>query len=131
MCIPTKNNAFFIVPLLALLFLSACNFWGEHAGQDIQTYSGDYRYTAGIGEFYDCKAAVKYFVYHSSEHQQIIQQFEQLGLANKEDVYLLLEGYLKEVIQIEGVDPSIEFVPSKLLSMDSTRGCKQSPQAGR
>lgn len=108
------------------MVLSAC----EHRGEEITSFTGDYRVRDGIAEFYDCDTKERYFVHDSSAHDAIIQAYQSLGLDGKEDVYIKAKGYLKEFERIEGLNPVTEFVPAKLLAMQPDRGCKPPMRRG-
>jgi len=115
------------ITLVALL-LSSC----EHRGQDVIKFTGEYRYFAGIAEFFDCKERVKYFVAKAGINTDLQEAYLKLGVKDKDDVYIQIQGYLKEVAQMDGVDPATLFVPVKLLSLDKNRGCERgSIQQGR
>lgn len=43
---------------LPALLLVSC----EHSGYEVIEYTGDYRYYAGIAEFFDCDEQVNYYV---------------------------------------------------------------------
>lgn len=113
---------------IILIFLSGC---GEHFGKDIKNFTGEYRYQSGIGQFFDCASAKSYYVFHSTAHTTLKQAYIALNLKHSDDVYVHVKGYLELIEQLEGVDPTTEFVPTKLISMDIDRGCKQSPRQGQ
>ncbi len=110
-----------------VLLLTSC----EHSGYDVIEFTGDYRYYAGIAEFYDCDDQVKYYVADSGISTELQNLNSKLNLKEKEDIYLKVKGYLKEEKQIEGVDPIIVFVPVKLLSHDRNRGCNRAIRRGQ
>ncbi|MEE9446967.1 MAG: hypothetical protein V3V09_03355 [Arenicellales bacterium] len=109
------------------LALTACS---EHRGENITQFTGDYRYKTGIGEFFDCASAKKYYVINTAEHQKIIKQYLALNILQNNDVYIRVKGYFKEVIQLDGIDPSIEFAPVKLQTINADRGCSQQGKHG-
>jgi hypothetical protein len=116
----------------ALLFvvtvvMSACN---EHDDYDIVRFNGEYRYYKGIAEFFDCKSRVKYYVAEAGIDSDLEEAYLALGMDEKDDVYIQLEGYLKEEIMMEGIHPSTVFVPVKLLKVDKTRGCERGLRQG-
>lgn len=50
----------------------------------------------------------------------------------KDDTYMKVKGYLKEEEQhMEGINPSIVFVPVELLAVDKSRGCERAIQQGK
>lgn len=106
------------VSLLAFIIV-AC---GEHRGQNISEFTGEYRYYKGIAEFFDCKSARKYYVSKSGNHTELQRFYEKLDIKD-DDVYIKIKGYLKEEQQMEGIDPITMFVPVKLLEHDTQRGC--------
>jgi hypothetical protein len=110
-------------PLIVILSLSlgACDV--QHFGEDVKEHSGDYRFYAGIGEFFDCDDQVKYIVAKSGIHSRLADKYAALGVAEKEDVYTKVEGYLKQEARMEGLDPMTVFVPTKFISFDESRGC--------
>ena len=125
---PLFQHLFSLLPLTLALSLASCDF--EHSGNTISDFTGDYRYSSGIGEFFDCHSRKKYYVFNSSEHKKIITQYNKLGITNKDDVFLKVKGYLKAIEQLEGIDPEIEFIPTKLLSMNPSRGCTRAMREG-
>jgi hypothetical protein len=118
-----------ILLLISLpLFFASCDM--QHSGYTIKEYTGDYRVYAGIAEFFDCDERVKYFVAKSGVHSELAEKYAALGVPEKEDVYIKVEGYLKKESQMEGIDPITVFVPTKFISFDQTRGCEMSKQQG-
>jgi hypothetical protein len=115
-----------LINLTAFLLLSC-----EHRGQDISNFTGEYRYYAGIAEFFDCKKHIKYYVANKGIYSDLQNKYLQLGLDEKDDAYIKVKGYLKEEKQIEGIHPAIVFVPVKFISFDKNRGCEQGVQQGR
>ena len=123
-------HSFFARPVTLVfltVFIASC---GEHRGENIQSYTGDYRYARGIGEFFDCKSGEKYYVINTSENDNLIKEYLALELTNNDDVYIRVKGYLKEVPQIEGVDPALEFAPVELLELNPDRGCSVGERQG-
>ena len=110
-----------------VMLLSAC---GEHRGQNISEYTGDYRFYAGIAEFYDCNSKIKYYVADSGIHDELKSFYTKLNLKEKEDVYIKVDGYLREEKQMEGIDPITVFVAVKLYEYDIERGCKKGYRIG-
>ena len=111
-----KRLAIFLITLM----LVSC---GEHRGQNISEFTGDYRFYAGISEFFDCKESVKYYVADTGIHAELQSLYLQLNLKEKEDIYIKVTGYLKEEKQLEGIDPINVFVAVELLEHDVERGC--------
>lgn len=116
-----------ITILLLTLILAAC---GEHRGENVQSFTGDYRYSEGIGEFFDCKSGIKYYVIGTSENEKLIEEYLAYKLTKNDDIYIRVKGYLKEIPQIEGVDPVLEFAPVKLLESKPDRGCSVGERQG-
>jgi len=109
------------------LLLASC----EHSGYDVHEHSGDYRYYAGIAEFFDCDEAVKYYVADAGIYTELQQLYTELSLKQNDDIYIQVKGYTREEKQMEGIDPALVFVPVKLLSYDVDRGCNQKIRKGR
>lgn len=122
---PIMKNILFYCS--AALLLSSCS---EHSGHTVSEFTGDYRYHAGIAEFFDCKKSVKYYVANAGIHTDLQERYLKLGIKNKDDVYMKVTGYLKEEQKIEGIDPSLVFVPVKFISLDKDRGCKRGIMQG-
>lgn len=112
----------------AALLLNSCG--GEHSGHTVSEYTGDYRYYAGIAEFFDCKESVKYYVADAGIHADLQEKYLKLGIKDKDDIFIKVTGYLKEEKKIEGIDPSLVFVPVKFISLDKDRGCKRGMMEG-
>jgi hypothetical protein len=110
------------------LLLAACA--GEHSGKQIESFRGDYRLYAGIAEFLDCDGQVKYYVSRKGAYEELAQQYAALGVAEKEDVYMQVEGYLEKEEMMEGIDPMTVFVAAKFVSADPTRGCDRGRRVG-
>jgi len=117
-----------LLPAMLSLFFASCDM--QHSGRSIIEYSGDYRVYAGIAEFFDCDQQVKYFVAKSGVHSELAEKYAALGVPEKEDVYIKVEGYLNKEAQMEGVDPITVFEPTKFISFDQTRGCEMGRQEG-
>jgi len=101
--------------------LTSC---GEHSGQTISEFSGDYRFYSGIGEFFDCNKKKKFYVAKAGISSKLEETYLKLQIKPKEDVYIKIKGYLKEEIQeVEGINPKLVFVPVKLISLYENRGC--------
>ncbi len=109
------------------LLLASC---GEHDDYDISRFTGEYRYHAGIAEFFDCKSRIKYYVAKSGIDTDLQETYSKLGLEEKDDVYIQLTGYLKEEEMMEGINPSTVFVPVELLKVDKSRGCERGIRQG-
>ncbi|MEA3302845.1 MAG: hypothetical protein U9Q75_06185 [Pseudomonadota bacterium] len=116
--------------LLAILplFLASCDM--QHSGYTSKEYSGDYRVYAGIAEFFDCDEQMKYYVSETGVHAELAEKYAALGMPEKDDVYIKVEGYLKKESQMDGIDPITVFVPTKFISFDKTRGCEMGRQQG-
>ena len=112
---------------LPLLFTS-CD--SQHSGHTSREFSGDYRVYAEIAEFFDCETQLTYFVAESGVHGELAEKYAALGVPEKDDVYIKVEGYLKKETQMEGIDPITVFVPTKFISFDQTRGCEMVRQEG-
>jgi len=117
--------------LLLPMALAGVGCDSEHRGHEIESFQGDYRYSSGVGEFFDCQSRVRYYVHDSSANKRLIREYRKLGLQHGDDAYVRVKGYLKEVPQMEGVDPVKEFVPAEFISIDPNRGCKQEARRGR
>ena len=115
----------FVICLITLL-LASC----EHSGYDVTKFKGDYRYYAGIAEFFDCDDRVKYYVADAGIYAELQELYTRLNVKEKEDIYIQVEGYTREEKQMEGIDPALVFVPVKLLSHDVDRGCNQAVRRG-
>lgn len=114
-----KKILLYIAGSFASILLVSC----EHSGHEVSEFTGDYRYYAGIGEFFDCKKSVKYYVADMGIHTDLQEKYLKLGLRERDDVFIKVTGYLKEEQKIEGIDPSLVFVPVKFISLDKDRGC--------
>ena len=116
-----------LIAVTALLLVSC-----EHRGEDITKFTGDYRYYNGIAEFFDCKQRVKYYVGNVGIYKSLHQAYLDQGVPTDDDVYMQVSGYLKEEeVLVEGVNPTIIFVPVELLKIDKNRGCERAIQQGK
>ncbi len=116
-----------LIGITALLLISC-----DHRGEDVTKFNGDYRYYKGIAEFFDCKARVKYYVGDFGIYKDLQQEYSEQGVSTDDDVYMQVSGYLKEEeVLVEGVNPTIIFVPVKLLKIDKNRGCERAIQHGK
>lgn len=109
------------------ILLASCN---EHSDYDVSRFTGEYRYYKGIAEFFDCKSRVKYYVAKAGIDTDLQKTYLDLGMAEKDDVYIQIKGYLKEEEMMEGIFPSTVFVPVKLLKVDQSRGCVRGIRQG-
>jgi len=112
--------------VLAASLLSSC----EHSGEEVVKFTGEYRYYSGIAEFFDCKSRVKYYVAKAGIDTDLQETYLALGMEEKDDVYIQINGYLKEEALMEGIDPATVFVPVKLLKVDKSRGCERGVMQG-
>ena len=111
------------------LLLSSC---GEHSDYDIINFTGEYRYYSGIAEFFDCKSRTKYYIAKTGVSEDLKKAYLKLGMDEKDDTYMKVKGYLKEEEQqMEGINPSIVFVPVELLAVNKSRGCERAIQQGK
>ena len=118
------NKLLFMVLVTSLL--SSC----EHSGEEVIKYTGEYRYYSGIAEFFDCKSHVKYYVAKAGIDTELQKTYLDLGMEEKDDVYIQIKGYLKEEALMEGINPATVFVPVKLLKVDKSRGCERGIMQG-
>ena len=103
----------------------------EHSGYDVNKHYGDYRYHNGISEFFDCDRGKKYYVADAGVSKELEQLYNELNLAQNDDIYIEVEGYYKEEEQeIEGIDPAIVFVVATILKHDASRGCNIGAREG-
>ena len=116
-----------VLPLLFSLFLSSC---GEHSGKTILEYTGDYRYSNGIAEFFDCKGKERYFLSKKGAAVDLQEKYQQLGIKGKDDVFMRVKGYVQEEQMMEGVDPLEFFVAVELLEVNQDRGCERGFRRG-
>ncbi|HIO93329.1 MAG TPA: hypothetical protein EYG68_10880 [Leucothrix mucor] len=114
--------------LLALM-LSSC---GEHSDYDITKFTGEFRFYKGIGELFECKSRVKYYIADAGISTDLQEAYEELGLAEKDDAYIHIKGYLRDDDDpMEGITPEIVFVPVEIIKLDKNRGCERVIQQGR
>ncbi|MFK5987050.1 MAG: hypothetical protein QM479_16705 [Pseudomonadota bacterium] len=98
--------------------------------QKNQRYTGNFRYYAGIAEFFDCKTQKKHYLADDGLADDLIKAYKELNLRLKDDVYIRVEGFYQEQEQMEGVDPIDVFVPTKIIQLDTTRSCKRPYRRG-
>jgi hypothetical protein len=114
--------------LLLTLTLSSC---GEHSDYDITKFTGEFRFYRGIGEFFECKSRVKYYIADAGVYEDLKEAYKDLGLEEKDDAYIHIKGYLRdEKNPMEGIDPSTVFVPVEIIKVDKERGCERVIQQG-
>ncbi len=107
---------------LLILFLSACAM--EEKDKTSILFNGDYRFHAGIGEFFNCEDRVKYYVAKNRIAKELEERYLALGLKAKDDVFVQVEGYFQEEKpEIDGVNPITVFVPTRFIGLDKNRGC--------
>jgi len=121
---PLMTKILFVILLVTLCI--SC----EHSSYDVTEFTGDYRFHAGISEFYDCESQIKYYVADAGIASQLQDLYLSLDLKRKEDIFIKVTGYLKEEIQLDGVAPTDVFVPVKLLDHDRDRGCDRQVRQG-
>ena len=114
--------------LLASLFLLSC--MSNEVKQQSQRYKGNFRFYSHIAEFFDCKTQEKHYVAESGIYEELIKRYQALGLREKDDVYVSIEGYYQEEEQMDGVDPIDVFIPTKIIKFDTTRSCKRPYRSG-
>jgi len=112
--------------LLAALLIASC----EHSDYEVTKFTGDYRYYAGIAEFFDCDSRIKYYLADAGISEELQQLHASLDINEKDDVYLELKGYLKEEQLMDGINPTDVFVPVELLKHDTSRGCERGFRQG-
>ena len=114
------------IPLIALFAVSfiGCS---QH---ESSSFSGDYRYYAGISEFFDCKTGTKYYLGTEGIRKELEEKFLALKLDEKEDAYLKVEGYLIEESAEENLIPATIFVATEFISFDTSRGCELGRRQG-
>jgi len=123
-----KKN-FSLIIILNTLLLSSC-ITISIKDPNHQRYNGDFRYYAGIAEFFDCKTQKKHYLGDEGITNDLIKAFKNLNLRDKEDVYIRVEGFYKEEQQMDGVDPLDIFIPTKIIQLDTTRSCKRPYRRG-
>jgi uncharacterized lipoprotein NlpE involved in copper resistance len=107
-----------------LLSLTACSHY------ESTVFSGDYRYYAGISEFFDCKTKVKYYLGKQGIKKVLEEKYRALALNEKEDVYLKVEGYLQQESATENLIPATVFIATKFIHFDTSRGCEIGSRQG-
>ncbi|MCK5895252.1 MAG: hypothetical protein KAG20_00520 [Cocleimonas sp.] len=116
-----KNS---LLSCLFLLSLASCS------QQESTVFTGDYRYYAGISEFFDCKTKVKYYLGKQGIKKALEEKYLALTLNEKEDVYLNVEGYLIQESATESLIPATIFVATKFIRFDTSRGCEIGSRQG-
>jgi len=111
-----------VVPLLVTL-LAACS--QGQPPENIQRFSGDFRYYRGIAEFFDCKELHKYYLHENDMYDELLEKFAALGLDKKEDAYLRVKGYWLEEEQMDGVDPLELLAVTEIIEFDASRSCQR------
>ena len=114
-----------ILPCMLAFNLSSCSEYESTA------FTGDYRYYSGIGEFFDCKTSVKYYLGKQGISEDLKEKYLALKLNEKDDVYLKVEGYLMEESAEDTIIPATVFVATEFISFDTTRGCEVGRREGR
>lgn len=113
---------------IAAFLLTSC---GEHSGQDITKFTGEYRYYHGIAEFFVCKERAKYYISEVGAGKDLQEAYLEQGVAEDDDVYMQVTGYFMEEEQLmPEIDPATLFVPVKLLKVDKNRGCERAIRQG-
>jgi len=113
---------------LFTLILSSCS---EHSDYDVTKFTGEFRFYRGIGEFFECKSRIKYYIADAGIYSDLKEAYEELGLEEKDDAYIKIKGYLRdEKNPMEGIDPSTVFVPVEIIKLDKSRGCERIIQQG-
>ena len=107
--------------------LSSCS---EHSGHTISDFTGDYRFTSGIGEFFNCSDHKRYFVAKSGIHKELSNKYLALNMKDNDDVFLRVKGYLKQEKLMDGIDPVTIFVPVEFIAFDKSRGCEPAIRKG-
>jgi uncharacterized lipoprotein NlpE involved in copper resistance len=113
-----------ILPCMLMLNLSSCSEYESTA------FTGDYRYYSGIGEFFDCKTGVKYYLGKQGVSEDLKEKYLALKLNEKDDAYLKVEGYLMEESAEDTLIPSTIFVATDFISFDTSRGCEVGRRVG-
>ena len=114
--------------LLALM-LSSC---GEHSDYDVTKFTGEFRFYKGIGELFECKSRIKYYIADAGIYTDLQEAYKELALEEKDDAYIHIKGYLRdEAKPMEGIDPSTVFVPVEIIKIDKKRGCERIIQQGK
>ncbi len=113
-----------------LLLVSSLLISCSSPDQPSQRYKGNFRYYAGIAEFFDCKTQEKHYVARDGIYNDLIEAYQNLNLKAKDDVYIRAEGFYQEEEQIDGVDPLEVFIVTKIIEFDTTRSCKRPYRQG-
>ncbi|MCK5809928.1 MAG: hypothetical protein KAH00_02505 [Cocleimonas sp.] len=120
-----KNTLINIIfPSLLALNLASCSQY------ESTPFTGDYSYYSGIGEFFDCKTSVKYYLGKQGVSEELKEKYLALKLNEKDDVYLKVEGYLMQESAEETLIPSTVFVATEFISFDTSRGCEVGRREG-
>jgi len=123
------NKKLLLITLALLTQLSSC---GEHSGEDITKFSGEYRYYSGIAEFFTCKDRVKHYVGDAGIATELQEVYLKQGVGEDDDIYMQVTGYFKEEeVKVEGIAPTIVFIPVELLKVDKNAGCERVIQQGK
>ena len=112
----------FLLPFL----LVSC----EHSDYDVTKFTGDYRYYGGVAEFFDCQQQKKYYLADAGISTELEELHTSLDINENDDIYIEVKGYYKEEQLMEGIDPTMVFVPVGLLNHDINRGCNRSYRHG-
>lgn len=110
-----------------IILLFSCSF---ESPPKSTVYTGDYRFYANIGEFFDCETQHKYYLAPNSVSKALATKFLALKLPEKEDAFLQIEGYLIKESPEESLIPTTVFVPTQFISFNSQRGCQESKYQG-
>jgi uncharacterized lipoprotein NlpE involved in copper resistance len=106
---------------LACLFMLTLTSCSQH---ESSIFTGDYRYYAGISEFFDCQTKIKYYLGSQGIKKQLEEKYQALKLKEKEDVYLKVEGYFIQESAEENLIPGTIFIPTHIINFDTSRGCE-------
>lgn len=112
---------------LSCLMFSSCD---NHSHPPSTLFTGDFRVYAGISEFYDCQSGKKYYLGDKGIKIDLEKKFKALQLAEKDDAYLEVEGYLMRESAKNTLIPSTIFVATKFISFDANRGCSVEARQG-
>jgi len=123
-----KTTISLIFVLNALLLSSCITISVKESNH--HRYNGNFRYYAGIAEFFDCKTQKKHYLGDDGLSSDLIEAYQKLNLRAKDDVYVRVEGFYKEEEQMDGVDPIDIFIPTKIIQLDTTRSCKRPYRRG-
>jgi hypothetical protein len=121
---------YIVISLLSFFMLGTLISCGEHDEYDVEKFTGEFRYYAGIGEFFDCKSRIKYYVAKAGINDDLQETYTALGMEEKDDAFIQIEGYLKEEALMEGINPATVFVPVKVIKIDKSRGCVRGLRQG-